>query len=73
MTAIRDTSGDGTTISIKTFGSGRDNAEVVLVLIDGGGHTWPGRRPPAEILGKSTRNISANEMIWAFFEKHPLK
>ena len=24
-------------------------------------------------IGKSTKNISANDLIWEFFEKHPMK
>ena len=47
-------------------------AEVVLVVIEGGGHTWPGRPPLPAQLGKSTMNIAANDWIWEFFQKHPL-
>jgi polyhydroxybutyrate depolymerase len=46
---------------------------VVLVVIEGDGHTWPGMRSPAKILGKSALNISANDLMWEFFEKHPMK
>jgi polyhydroxybutyrate depolymerase len=46
---------------------------VVLIVIEGGGHTWPGRKPPLKILGKSTRNLSANDVMWEFFERHPMK
>ena len=34
---------DGTTVERKTYGPGKDGAEVVLFVINGGGHTWPGR------------------------------
>jgi polyhydroxybutyrate depolymerase len=37
------------------------------------GHTWPGREPALKLLGKATRNVSANEMMWEFFEKHPMR
>jgi polyhydroxybutyrate depolymerase len=50
-----------------------DGAEVVLVEIEGGGHTWPGQEPRLRFLGKSTKNISANDLIWEFFQKHPMK
>ncbi|MDA0832575.1 MAG: alpha/beta hydrolase-fold protein [Planctomycetota bacterium] len=56
-----------------TYSGGKEGTEVVLVTIEGGGHTWPGRRPGLKILGKSALNIPANDMIWAFFEKHPMK
>jgi len=68
-----DTAKDGTTVTRKTYGSGRDGSEVVLVIIEGGGHTWPGHELRVKMLGKSTKNISANDLMWEFFEKHPMK
>jgi polyhydroxybutyrate depolymerase len=68
-----DTAQDGTTITRKTYGAGQDGSEVVLVIIEGGGHTWPGQEPRLRLLGKSTKNISANKLMWEFFQKHPLK
>jgi len=37
------------------------------------GHTWPGREPLVKVLGKATKNVSAYEMMWDFFEKHGMK
>lgn len=52
--------------------TGCDNgADVVLYVIEGGGHTWPGAVPDVRFLGSSTTSISATELIWAFFEAHP--
>ena len=48
-------------------------AEVVLFVIKGGVHTWPGRQWPVFWLGKTTRDISANDLMWEFFKKHPMK
>lgn len=62
---------DGTSVTRTTYGPGKGGAEVVLVLIDGGGHTWPGRESRARFLGKATQNISANDLMWEFFKKHP--
>ena len=70
---LPDTTKDGTTIKEKTYGPGKDGAEVVSVEISGAGHTWPGMGSPLRNLGKSTKNISANDMIWDFFLKHPMK
>jgi polyhydroxybutyrate depolymerase len=64
---------DGTTVQRTTYGPGKQGAEVVLYTIKGGGHTWPGRDPAVDFLGKSTRNIVANDLIWEFFERHPMK
>ena len=46
-------------------------ADVVLYIIDDGGHGWPGTaRPGAEAV--TTDSISATDLIWEFFEAHPL-
>ena len=29
--------------------------------------------PPVAMLGKSTKDISANDLMWEFFQKHPMK
>jgi polyhydroxybutyrate depolymerase len=63
--------GDALKVIRTSYGPGKDGAEVVLVIVEGGGHTWPGRK--ARFLGKSTLNVSANDLIWEFFEKHPMK
>lgn len=73
VTKLPDTAKDGTRITRKAYGSGKDGAEVVLIEIEGGGHTWPGQEPRLKALGKSTKNISANDLMWEFFEKHPKK
>jgi polyhydroxybutyrate depolymerase len=64
---------DGMKATRSTYGAGRDGTEVALVVIDGGGHTWPGRRADLMLLGRSTLNVSANDLMWEFFQKHPLK
>lgn len=65
-------SGDELTVTRKSYGPGKDGAEVALVVIEGGGHTWPGKKPPIKILGKSALNISANDLMWDFFQRHAL-
>lgn len=49
--------------------------EVVLVRIEGGGHTWPGSpflASATDLVGTTTMSIDANEEMWAFFQEHPL-
>jgi polyhydroxybutyrate depolymerase len=43
-------------------------ADTEWYLIEGGGHTWPGGNPST---GGSyvTQQISATELIWAFFKR----
>ncbi|MFH1919020.1 MAG: PHB depolymerase family esterase, partial [Planctomycetota bacterium] len=69
---LPDVADDGTTVTQRTYGPGTDGAEVGLFVIKGGGHTWPNRQPPAVFLGRSTNDISANELIWEFFQRHPM-
>jgi polyhydroxybutyrate depolymerase len=51
------------------YGKGKNGAEVVLYVIDGGGHTWPGRTAPT-LLGPATYNLVANEVIWDFLRRY---
>lgn len=60
-------------VTRKEFGKGKDGAEVVLYVIENGGHTWPGMDVGPAFLGASTMNINANEIMWEFFKKHPRK
>ncbi len=66
---------DGTRVRKKVYGNGKDGTEVILYAIEGGGHTWPGgwQYLPERIVGKTTRDIDANEVIWDFFKKHSTK
>nr|QRD81027.1 lipolytic protein [uncultured bacterium] len=45
-------------------------ADTALLAIEDGGHTWPGS---AEVprLGPTNQEVSAAELIWEFFERHP--
>lgn len=50
-------------------------APVILYVIEGGGHTWPGAADDAGDIGGigfTTHDIDANELMWQFFEAHPL-
>ncbi len=72
VTDLLSKDGDELKVTRQTYGPGSAGTSVVLVTIDGGGHTWPGQVPPVRFLGKSAMNISANDLIWTFFEQHPL-
>lgn len=63
---------DGTRVIKKQYNGGTDGSEVILYAIDGGGHTWPGglQYLPVRIIGKTSRDIDANEVIWSFFKNH---
>lgn len=57
----------------KCYNSGKDGAEVILFTVEQGGHSWPGQPSPGAWLGPATRNVIANDVIWEFFCKHPMK
>jgi polyhydroxybutyrate depolymerase len=52
-----------------------DHAEVVFYTVTGMGHFWPGGMShlPERVIGKSFNKISATDLIWEFFQKHPRK
>ena len=50
-------------------------ADVELYRVTDGGHTWPGSEFSASlagVMGVTTTSIDANELMWAFFQAHPL-
>lgn len=57
---------DGCTATEYAYLNGTDGAEVVLVKITGGGHTWPDA--PVTI-GVTNRDFSASVRLWQFFMK----
>ena len=57
-------------ITRKEYEAGKEGAEVILYLVEGGGHTWPGRPFGGGLLGAYTMNMDANDVIWEFFQKH---
>ena len=73
VVALPDKADDGMKSTRKTWSGGKDGSEVVLIEIENGGHTWPGNEPIVAMLGKSTKDISANDLMWEFFQKHPMK
>ena len=42
-------------------------------MIEGGGHTWPDRELRGGVLGKSALALPANDLIWKFFQEHPMR
>ena len=61
-------------VTLITF-SCPNGAEAELYRVEDGGHTWPGSefsKQVASVIGPTTSSISANELMWKFFEDHPL-
>lgn len=66
-----DKADDGMKVIRHTWSGGKNGSEVVLIKIEGGGHTWPGQKPIMARLGESTMDVSANDLMWEFFQRHP--
>jgi polyhydroxybutyrate depolymerase len=52
-----------------------DGAAVRLYVVEGGGHTWPGSqfsKASETILGPTTFDFDADDVIWSFFREHHL-
>jgi polyhydroxybutyrate depolymerase len=71
IVALPDLANDKMKVTRKTWSGGNDGSKVVLIEIEGGRHTWPGQKPIVSLLGESTMDISANDLMWEFFQKHP--
>lgn len=61
---------DGTRVVRYTYRTKQDNQNIVLYKIIGGGHTWPGQPHARLLLGRTTTEISANDLMWEFFQTH---
>ncbi len=70
-TNLPDIAIDGTTIIEKKYTGGTNGSEVVSLVVNNGGHTWPQgwQYLPETTIGKTTQDINGCEVIWAFFKK----
>jgi polyhydroxybutyrate depolymerase len=70
-TDLPDITNDGTTIKERRYTNGTNGSEVVSYVITNGGHTWPqGYQYLSEaIIGKTSQDMNACEVIWAFFKR----
>ena len=74
IAALQDKAADGTSIRREAFTGCKGSAEVVVYTVEGGGHTWPGGKAylSESIIGKTSHNMDASEVLWEFFSKHAL-
>lgn len=63
-----------TQVSVLRYMDCPDDHELVLAVVLGGGHNWPGRDGllPANVAGNVNLDLNASEFIWQFFERHAL-
>lgn len=66
---LPDKSNDGCRVKLDEYGGGGN--EVASYTIEGGGHTWPGGIGLAKgLMGRTTQDISASELMCQFFSRH---
>lgn len=71
ITDLPDIANDGTTIKQRVYSGGTAGSEVVSYVILNGGHTWPQgyQYLPEVIIGKTSQDMNACEVIWSFFKR----
>lgn len=74
ITDLPDIASDGTTIKKRVYSNGTNGSEVVSYVVLNGGHTWPqGYQYLNEIIiGKTSQDMNACEVIWTFFKRFKL-
>lgn len=74
MTDLPDIANDGMTVKQRLYSGGTNGSEVVGYVVQNGGHTWPqGFQYLSEsVIGPTSQDMNANEVIWAFFKRFRL-
>jgi polyhydroxybutyrate depolymerase len=74
-TNLPDTAQDGTTVTLTSYSGCQQGADVQHYIVVEGGHTWPGglQYLPERMVGKTSQDINASEVIWKFFAEHPMR
>lgn len=62
-------------VRTEIYSAAEEGAEVVYIAVEGLGHTWAGgtRLLPEYMVGKTSDKIHATDVIWGFFQRHPLR
>jgi polyhydroxybutyrate depolymerase len=73
ISLLPDANNEDGTYTLKHSYTGR--ADVLLYEIKGGGHCWPGgiQYGPEKLVGKTSRDFIATEVILDFFKNHSMK
>jgi polyhydroxybutyrate depolymerase len=59
-------------VDLLSYDGCTDGASVELYRIEGGEHLWPGASEPFQPDPDVNDEIDANDLLWQFFEAHPL-
>jgi len=74
VAALPDTAHDGTQVRRTVYTGCATGSQVQFYSVEGGGHTWPGglQYLPVAVVGKTSRQIDAGDVIWGFFAQFSL-
>jgi polyhydroxybutyrate depolymerase len=66
--------GGGLVTRVETYTECKEGSEAILYSVVKGGHTWPGGEQymPEELIGRTSDDFNASEVIWKFFTEHPM-
>ena len=60
-------------IEVTRYVNPEEGTEVMLIVLAQGGHTWPGGfQQPRWLVGETSQDIDASQLIWGFFQRHRL-
>ena len=67
---LADKAADGTRVEVEEYTDCKDDGALILYRIKGGGHTWPGGKQylGERLIGKTSRDIVACDVIWEYFK-----
>ncbi len=73
-TNLPDNVSDATSVVLHDYPGCTLQGEVKLYQVVGGGHTWPDgwQYVSSLLIGRTTRDISANALMWDFFKRQGL-
>ena len=70
---LPDAADDGTRWSLEARRACKGGSEVLLYKVTGGGHTWPnGTAYLPRVVGRTSRDVAFEPLLFAFFKRHPL-
>jgi polyhydroxybutyrate depolymerase len=63
---------ESTRATVTRYLNGREDSEVILYEVEGGGHAWPGglQYLPTRFVGPASSLMDASYVIWDFFSRH---
>lgn len=68
--SLANIANDGTTVRLDSYASCATAKPVRFYTVEGGGHTWPGNEYQFLLLGRTTQDIEATQVIWDFVRNY---